>query len=80
MENTQVHHAELKNDFSGDSYVENSRYVFNLKGDRYKIIAIILFVGGIMTVRRIDTHGEYDKIVLPFKTMKDGKIWRCGQK
>ena len=63
IENTQwFHHADLKNDFPNADYVGNNRYVFNLKGDGYRVVAIVLFIEGILTVRWIGTHSEYDKI------------------
>ena len=63
VENAQwSHHADLKNDFPGADYVGNNRYVFNLKGDGYRIVTIVLFIDGVMNVRWIGTHGEYDKI------------------
>lgn len=63
VENAQwSHHADLKNDFPGADYVGNNRYVFNLKGDGDRIVAIVLFIDSVMTVRWIGTHSEYDKI------------------
>ena len=38
------------------------RVVFRIKGDRYRLIAIVEFVGGIVRVRWIGTHAEYDGI------------------
>ena len=38
------------------------RVVFRIKGNRYRLIAIVEFVGGIVGVRWIGTHAEYDRI------------------
>lgn len=38
------------------------RVVFRIKGNRYRLIAIVEFVGGIIRVRWIGTHAEYDHI------------------
>jgi len=63
VENAQwLQHADLKNDFPGADYIGNNRYVFNLKGDGYRVVAIVLFIDGVMTVRLIGTHSEYNKI------------------
>ena len=55
-------HNELKNDFPSADYVGNGRYVFNISGNNYRIIAVVLFVGGVMELRFVGTHAEYDKI------------------
>jgi len=56
------HHADLKSAFPGADYVGNNRYVFNLKGDGYRIVAIVLFIDNVMNVRWIGSHAEYNKI------------------
>ena len=53
---------ELKRIFPGVEYVGNSRYVFNIKGNRYRIVAILLFQTQIAYVRFVGTHAQYDKI------------------
>ncbi len=54
--------AELKNTFNSVDYVGNDRYVFNIKGNRYRLIAMIFFDIRTMYIRFIGTHAEYDKI------------------
>jgi len=53
---------DLKTIFSTVDYVGNERYVFNLKGNEYRIITVIAFIGNAIVVRWIGTHAEYDKI------------------
>ena len=55
-------HAELKQDFPSADYVGNGRYVFNIKGNNYRMIVIVTFVAGLLTIQFIGTHEEYDKI------------------
>ncbi|MCK5137354.1 MAG: type II toxin-antitoxin system HigB family toxin [Bacteroidales bacterium] len=55
------HHA-LKRAFPGTGYVGNCRYVFNIKGNRYRVIVKILFGKQLAYIRFIGTHAEYDKI------------------
>ncbi len=38
------------------------RVIFRIKGNRYRLIAVVEFVGGIVRVRWIGTHAEYDRI------------------
>lgn len=54
-------HAELKQSFPSADYVKNGRYVFNIGGNNYSV-AVVLFVGGVMNVRFVGTHSEYDRI------------------
>ena len=55
-------HAELKQTFPSADYVGNAKYVFNIKGNEYRIVAVVVFVEGIITIRFIGTHDEYSKI------------------
>ena len=55
-------HNELKELFPNADYIGNSRYVFNIKGNDYRIVAIIIFVLNSATVCFIGTHAEYNKI------------------
>lgn len=53
---------ELKNDFLSADYVGNNRVVFNIKGNDYRLIAIIIYVSHKVYIRWIGTHAEYDKV------------------
>lgn len=55
-------HAELKAMFPSADYVKNGRYVFNIGGNNYRIVAVVIFIGGVMNIRFVGTHSEYDKI------------------
>lgn len=54
--------ADVKKTFNSVDYVGNDRYVFNIKGNNYRLVAIIFFNIRTMFIRFIDTHAEYDKI------------------
>ena len=53
---------ELKRDFNTVDYIGNYRFVFNIKGNNYRLIAIISFNAKKVYIRFIGTHTEYDKI------------------
>lgn len=53
---------DIKKDFNSVDYVGNHRFVFNIKGNTYRLIAIISFNAQKVYVRFIGTHAEYDKI------------------
>lgn len=56
-------HSDLKNEFPTADYVGNSRYIFNIKGNNYRIITVIIFTHNLISVRFIGSHAEYDKII-----------------
>ncbi|MDR0680518.1 MAG: type II toxin-antitoxin system HigB family toxin [Dysgonamonadaceae bacterium] len=53
---------DIKNTYGSVDYVGNQRYVFNIKGNDYRLVVKILFVQKIVYIRFIGTHKEYDKI------------------
>ena len=53
---------DIKTDFNSVDYVTNERYVFDIRGNKYRIIAVIIFIGGVFSIRYIGTHAEYTKI------------------
>jgi len=56
------HFADIKKDFNTVDYVGNDRYVFNLKGNKYRLISMIHFTTRTLYIRFIGTHAAYDKI------------------
>lgn len=42
--------------------IGNQRYVFNLKGNHFRIVVVIQFTHGYVYIRFVGTHTEYDKI------------------
>lgn len=54
---------ELKKDFNNVDYVGNERYVFNIKGNHYRVVCIIIFASKKVYIRFIGTHAEYNKII-----------------
>lgn len=55
-------HNELKLDFPSADYVGNNRYVFNIQGNNHRLVTVVVYVTGILKIRFIGTHAEYDKI------------------
>jgi len=53
---------ELKNTFNATDAVGNNRYVFNIKGNQYRLIALIIFETRTIFILFIGTHNEYNKI------------------
>ena len=55
-------HVDLKKMYPSADYVKNGRYVFNIGGNNFSIVAVVIFIGGVLNIRFIGTHAEYDKI------------------
>ena len=53
---------DIKRTFNSIDYVGNNRYVFNIKGNHYRLITIISFNAKKVYIRFIGSHSEYDKI------------------
>ena len=60
--NDWKNHADLKEAFPSADYVGNNRYVFNISGNKYRLITVVVFFDGIMQIRFVGTHAEYSKI------------------
>ena len=54
--------ADLKRDYNSVDGVGNQRYVFNIKGNRYRLVVVVQFVHQYVYIRFVGTHNEYDKI------------------
>lgn len=39
-------HSELKAQFPSADYVKNGRYVFNIGGNKYRLVAVVIFFWG----------------------------------
>jgi mRNA interferase HigB len=54
--------ADIKQTFNSVDYVGNQHYVFNIKGNDYRLVVVIKFTPQNVYIRFIGTHSEYDKI------------------
>ncbi|MDD6002266.1 MAG: type II toxin-antitoxin system HigB family toxin [Bacteroidales bacterium] len=54
--------ADIKNTFNSVDYVGNQHYVFNIKGNDYRLVVVIQFTPQYVYIRFIGTHAEYDRI------------------
>ena len=53
---------EIKKEYPSASFLPNNRVVFNIKGNRYRLIVKISYDYQMIWIRFIGTHSEYDKI------------------
>ena len=57
-----TNHNDLKTDYPTADFVGNKRYVFNVKGNHYRLVVVVVFIAEIIEIRFVGTHAEYDKI------------------
>lgn len=54
--------ADIKNVYQNASIVANNRVIFNIKGNKYRLVVVVQYQYGIVYIRFVGTHQEYDKI------------------
>lgn len=54
--------SDVKETFNTADYVGNDRFVFNVKGNHYRIVAMIIFAIRTVYMRFVGTHKDYDNI------------------
>jgi len=54
--------ADIKDAYRNASFVASSRVVFNIKGNDYRLVVAVHYNRGMMFVRFVGTHGDYDDI------------------
>lgn len=54
--------SDIRVDFPNADYVGNQHYVFNIKGNNYRLIVVIKFTINRIFIRFVGTHKEYEKI------------------
>lgn len=65
---TDVKHAkwkkpsDIKATYQTASFISNNRVVFNIKGNKYRIIVVIEYRFSIVFIRFVGTHQEYARI------------------
>lgn len=53
---------DIKNDFGNASILQNGRVVFNIGGNKYRLVVWINYPLEIVYVKFIGTHAQYDRI------------------
>lgn len=54
--------TEIKKTYRNASILPNNRVVFNIKGNTYRLVLAVNYAYGIVYIRFIGTHHDYDKI------------------
>ena len=64
---------ELKLNYKNASIVGKGRAIFNIKGNKYRLVILIDYEFQIIFVRFIGTHDQYDKI-----DVKTIRLWKLN--
>lgn len=54
--------AEIRVTYANASFLAHNRVVFNIRGNTYRLIVAVNYSVGIVYIRFVGTHAEYDKI------------------
>ena len=54
--------SDIKEQYRSASILKDSRVVFNICGNKYRLVVKIAYPAGIVQIRFIGTHTEYNKI------------------
>jgi mRNA interferase HigB len=54
--------ADIKAVYQNASFLANHRVVFNIKGNRYRLVVVVFYQHGVVYIRFVGTHAEYDRI------------------
>jgi mRNA interferase HigB len=47
--------SDIKGNFNSVDYVSNGRYVFDIRGNKYRVISVIIFIEGVFAIRFVGT-------------------------
>jgi len=53
---------DIKHEYPSASFLADNRIIFNIKGNHYRLVVRINYDFGVVWIRFIGTHTEYDKI------------------
>lgn len=54
--------ADVKRSYASASIVSSDRIVFNIKGNAYRLITAVDFEKGILWIKWIGKHADYDRV------------------
>lgn len=54
--------ADIKAVYRNASFVANNRVVFNVKGNHYRLVVVVVYQYSMVYIRFVGTHEEYDRM------------------
>ena len=55
---------DIKKRYRTASFLEDNRIIFNIKGNRYRLVVKVAYQAGVLRILWVGTHAEYDKLAL----------------
>ncbi len=53
---------DIERQYSNVRIIGTNRAVFNMKGNKYRLVVVIKYRKGLVDIRFVGTHAEYDRI------------------
>jgi len=53
---------DIKNDYASASFVADNRVVFNIKGNKYRLVVAVSYKIQAVYIKFIGTHAQYNRI------------------
>jgi mRNA interferase HigB len=53
--------ANIKDRYPHASFLANNNVVFNIRGNNYRIIVVVVYISGQVIVKFVGTHDEYER-------------------
>lgn len=54
--------ADIKDVYHNTSFLRQNRVVFDIKGNQYRLVVVVNYQYGIVYIRFVGSHQEYDRI------------------
>jgi mRNA interferase HigB len=54
--------ADIKAIYRNASFIANNRVVFNIKGNHYRLVVVVVYQHSVVYIRFVGTHEAYDQI------------------
>lgn len=54
--------VDIKAVYRNGSIVAHNQVVFNIKGNHYRLVVVVIYQHGVVYIRFVGTHAEYDRI------------------
>ncbi len=54
--------AQMRLDFPSVDYVGNQHYVFNISGNKFRLVVVVKFIMGYVFIRWVGRHKDYENI------------------
>ena len=54
--------SDIKEAYRNASFTANNRVVFNIKGNDYRLVVLVRYDKGLLFVKFVGKHAQYDKI------------------